>query len=54
MKKKETMEKSPEIPNNLIMLQLFIQEFCNTFNIEDKMIEIVLHPYLNFKSVLTD
>ena len=54
MKKKDNLEKNVEVPNNLIMLQLFIQEFSNTFNINDKLIEIILHPYINFKSFLND
>jgi len=54
MKKKDLNEKNPEIPSGIVMLQLFIQEFSNTFNIQDKMIEIILNPYLNFKSIITD
>jgi WASH complex subunit strumpellin len=51
---KGMFDKNPELPLNIVLLQLFLQELANTFQIDTSMFDISLHNYLLFKSISSD
>ena len=51
---KGIFEKNPELPLNIVLLQLFLQELANTFEIDSVCFDVNLHNYLVFKSISSD
>jgi hypothetical protein len=48
---KSMFDKYPEIPNQIILMQLFLQELANTFEVDISSFELCLNRYFLSKSI---
>ena len=51
---KGQFDKIPEIPSQIIILQVLLQEISNAFNIPKEYYDIAINPYLAFKSIIVN
>jgi len=51
---KGMFDKNPDIPVNVILMQLFLQELVNMFEIDPVNFEMSVHNYMIFKSIASE